>query len=172
MAKASKPVSADFKLSKNFSFYELTDTSYQDLLIDNRSAALSDEIINRLYVLCNVVLQPLRENWNQPITVNSGYRSLALNTKIKGSKSSQHLLGEAADITTGNSVENKKLYELAIKMGLAGKLRFGQLILEEPSGKSWIHISLGKPFREAEGQVMKFDGSKYTVVRSIDWTGR
>lgn len=43
-------------------------------------------------------LQELRESINSPIKINSAYRSLEHNSKIGGSKSSQHLFGKAADI--------------------------------------------------------------------------
>ena len=43
-------------------------------------------------------LQELREAINSPIRINSAYRSLEHNSKIGGSKSSQHLFAKAADI--------------------------------------------------------------------------
>lgn len=43
-------------------------------------------------------LEVLREHFQKPITINSGYRSPKHNQKVKGSKDSQHLLGKAADI--------------------------------------------------------------------------
>lgn len=43
-------------------------------------------------------LEVLREHFQKPITINSGYRSPEHNEKIGGSKKSQHLLGKAADV--------------------------------------------------------------------------
>ena len=43
-------------------------------------------------------LEVLREHFQKPITINSGYRSPEWNAKIGGAENSQHLLGKAADI--------------------------------------------------------------------------
>ena len=57
-------------------------------------------IINSLTELINNVLDPLREKWGAPIKVSSGYRCPALNRAIGGATNSQHMKGEAADITS------------------------------------------------------------------------
>ena len=88
-----------------------------------------------LTALVDNVLDPLREAWGRPITVNSGYRCPALNKAVGGVASSQHLTGHAADITTGNSVDNRRLFEMVQRLGLP----FDQLIDE--SDFTWIHIS-------------------------------
>jgi len=44
-------------------------------------------------------LQFLRDYTGRPITINSAYRCPDHNAKVGGSKTSQHLLGKAADIT-------------------------------------------------------------------------
>jgi uncharacterized protein YcbK (DUF882 family) len=50
--------------------------------------------------------------YGKPIIVTSGYRSPEVNRSVNGATSSQHVLGEAADITAGSKKENKKLFEL------------------------------------------------------------
>lgn len=45
-----------------------------------------------------VLLQCIREHFGKPVTITSGYRTASHNTRVGGSKSSQHLLGRAADI--------------------------------------------------------------------------
>ena len=45
-----------------------------------------------------VLLQCIREHFGKPVTITSGYRTASHNTKVGGSRSSQHLLGRAADI--------------------------------------------------------------------------
>ena len=58
-----------------------------------------------------VLLQCIREHFNKPVTITSGYRTAAHNTKVGGSKSSQHLLGRAADIQVADtSVEDVAAY--------------------------------------------------------------
>ena len=87
----------------------------------------------RLINLVINILDPLREKYGKPITVNSGYRSYMLNKQIGGAITSQHLRGEAADITAGSKQENRKLFEIL------RTLDFDQLINEHDY--SWIHVS-------------------------------
>lgn len=124
---------------KHFTISELTRSATANRLgIDNTP---SDAIKKNLEKLINTVLDPLREAWGAPIIVTSGYRCPALNRAVKGSKTSQHVLGQAADIkTVGDKPEsNKKLFELAKKMIEDGRIVVGQLIDEY--GYDWIHIS-------------------------------
>ena len=99
--------------------------------IDNTPTA---ETISNLTELINNVLDPLREMYGKPIRVSSGYRSEQLNRNVNGSKSSQHRLGMAADITTGDVIENRKLFQL-IQLNLP----FDKLIDEK--NFSWVHVS-------------------------------
>ena len=96
------------------------------------------EAVENLKLLVDMVLDPLRDVYGKPIRVNSGYRSPALNAAVKGSKTSQHMKGQVADITGGSKQENKKLFELAQKLNLP----YCQLIDEK--NFSWVHISYDK----------------------------
>ena len=102
----------------------------------------NQEIIDNLEQLVEHVLDPLREGYGKPIRVNSGYRCPALNKAVKGSKTSSHMKGLAADITVGSPTKNKQLFELAQEL----KLPFDQLIDE--SNFSWVHISYSKKPRK------------------------
>ena len=77
--------------------------------IDNFPTA---EAISNLTKLVDNVLDPLREKYGKPIRVSSGYRSAILNRSVNGATSSQHRLGEAADITTGSKDENRRLFAI------------------------------------------------------------
>jgi hypothetical protein len=83
-------------------------------------------------------LDKVREMWGKPIGANSGYRSPELNRAVGGARNSQHLRGEAADITAGSKEENRKLFDLIV----ASDIPFDQLIDE--SGYKWLHISYCK----------------------------
>lgn len=117
---------------KHFTIEEMTESSTAKAKdIDNTP---SQEILAKLQKLIEAILDPLMEWYGKPIRVNSGYRCEALNEAIGGSKTSQHCLGEAADITAGSKEENKKLFEY-----IKDNLPFDQLINE--SDFSWIHVS-------------------------------
>lgn len=85
--------------------------------------------------LVDKVLDPLRESWGRPLVITSGYRCPKLNSAVGGSKTSHHVKGMAADISTGNKADNKRLYNLVIALNLP----FTQLINE--NDYSWVHIS-------------------------------
>ena len=111
--------------------------------IDNFPTA---EAISNLTKLVDNVLDPLREKYGKPIRVSSGYRSAILNRSVNGATSSQHRLGEAADITTGSKDEKRRLFAI-----IENELLFDQLIDEKDF--SWVHVS----FREGRNrkQVLK-----------------
>lgn len=98
----------------------------------------NSEIVNNLTQLINNVLDPLREKYGKPITVNSGYRCPELNKVLRGSNTSQHLTGQAADITVGSVQKNRQLFGLILYLDLP----FDQLIDE--SNFKWIHVSFSK----------------------------
>lgn len=92
-------------------------------------------VIDSLTKLIEAVLDPLREWYGKPIRVNSGYRCEALNKAVGSkAKNSQHLYGEAADITVGSKTQNEKLFNY-----IKDNLPFDQLINE--SNFSWVHVS-------------------------------
>ena len=126
-------------LSPHFSFQELTRTSVTVYKLLN--PLLAKKYINNLTLLANYLLEPARAIIQMPLIITSGYRCQALNKEIRGSETSQHLNGTAADFI----VKDKDILEdIFIELKETPLLRYGQLILE----KSWIHISLGAPFRK------------------------
>ena len=64
----------------------------------NDGSKMPLEVYENVIKLANQ-LQFLRDYTGRPITINSAYRSPKHNAKVGGSKTSQHLLGKAADIT-------------------------------------------------------------------------
>ena len=95
------------------------------------------EIIESLISLCTNVLEPVRSIYNKPIIITSGYRCKELNKKIKGSRNSQHMYGEAADFELLSN--NISLHDLWRKIVLSD-IPYDQCILEFPP-RGWIHIS-------------------------------
>jgi zinc D-Ala-D-Ala carboxypeptidase len=84
------------QLTTNFSLHELTksDTALRNDL-DNTPGEAETE---NLRLLCEKVLQPVRDHFGKGVKVNSGFRASAVNQAAGGSKTSDHCLGRAADI--------------------------------------------------------------------------
>lgn len=124
----------------DFTFDELIRSATAERLgIDNLPPP---EEMDNLRLLAIKILQPLRDAWQRPIIVTSGYRSPALNKALGGARNSQHLYGEAADIqsATRSPEDNKALFLTAVRLIQEGRLQVGQLIDEHEY--QWIHISL------------------------------
>ena len=97
------------KLSQHFSLKEFTRSQTATRFgINNTPSKVTIEHLERL---CNDYLEPLRKAVDAIIIISSGYRCLALNVKIGGSKNSQHKLGKAADIRI-EDIDPKVVYEL------------------------------------------------------------
>ena len=120
---------------KYFTFNELCESgTAKTHNIDNTP---SEQIKINLRNLVDNCLDVVREKYGKSITISSGYRCPELNKAVGGARTSQHTLGQAADIhTKSNSKEsNKQLFELIKQL----KLPFDQLINEY--NYSWVHVS-------------------------------
>ena len=125
------------QLSTNFSLKEFikSDTATRKGL-DNTP---SPEVVANLQKLVDNVVQPIRNHYNKVITINSGYRSIEVNTSVGGSKTSDHCKGMAADIEI-SGVAN---FDLA--QHIVDTYKFTQVILEfytqGISDSGWVHES-------------------------------
>ena len=85
-----------------------------------------------------VVLQCIRDHFGKPVTITSGYRTAAHNAAVGGAKSSQHLLGRAADIqVAGTSVEDVAAYAESLMPDWGGVGRY-PVKAGRPTG--WVHV--------------------------------
>lgn len=118
------------RLSKDFILSEFTDT---DTGLPN---VPGQEEIRNLKLLVQKVLQPARNKFGV-INVTSGFRSPEVNSapSVKGSATSDHLFGRAADIQCEDMAE---VFNYIRKY-----LPFKQLIWEfgTDSQPKWIHVS-------------------------------
>lgn len=85
-----------------------------------------------------VVLQCIRDHFGKPVVITSGYRTAAHNAAVGGTKSSQHLLGRAADIqVAGVSVEDVAAYAESLLPGWGG---VGRYPVKAGRAKGWVHV--------------------------------
>lgn len=138
------------KLSKYFTLEEMTITSHKNL--DNIPNPI--QTLN-LKELCTNLLDPIREFFGLCIYVNSGYRSIELNRRVKGASNSSHLSGEAADISTKSKESNKILWNCICKLSQVGLIKFDQCINEKDF--SWIHISYKSEEGKNRNQFLNLD---------------
>lgn len=121
---------------KYFTIEELTRSATATARgIDN---APTPEIKANLERLVQKVLDPLREIYGKPITVNSGYRCPELNKAVGGSKTSDHMNGFSVDITASSKKENAILFQI-----IKDNFDFDQLIWEKGNSEypDWVHVS-------------------------------
>ena len=124
------------RVSKNFALSEMVKSATAERLnVDNSPSDI--HLVNLTHLAIHI-LQPVRDQFGV-ITINSGYRSPALNAKVGGSKTSQHCNGQAADFESF-STPNPDLAKW-----IANNLVFDQLILEFYDGvnpnSGWVHCS-------------------------------
>jgi len=151
---------------KYFTIAEMSNSGKaRTLKIDNTPSATEQQ---RIELLINKVLDPIREAWGAPITVDSGFRCPALNKAVKGADNSQHLFGEAADIHAAKISDNKKLWDIIIQLRAEKKIIFDQLIWEYGTDAypDWIHISYTerKQNRLQKLRIKTVNGKKVTLL--------
>ena len=125
------------QLTANFSLHEMckSDTAIR-MGYDN---VPDEEATENLRLLCEKVLQPIRDHYGKGVKVNSGFRSIETNQATGGSSKSDHVRGQAADIEIP-SVPNAELAQWIMY-----NLDYTQLILEFYTqgipDSGWVHVS-------------------------------
>ena len=122
-------------LTEHFSMKELTQS--QTAIKNGIPNIPKDpQVVANLTLLCEKVLEPLREGMKCPIRISSGYRSPELNKLIGGAKASQHNIGEAVDIDLDE--KNAELFSYIVN-----NLDFDQIIWEfgDDNNPDWVHVS-------------------------------
>ena len=146
------------KISKYISYKEATHSDYAKRnKIANKPKA---EHIENMELLAEKVFEPLREWVEAPIKVNSMFRSLELNSALKGAVKSSHLTGNAMDLTSMGGKSNLEMFHY-----IKDNLDFDQLIWEFGAEPKWLHVSYESE-KENRKQVLvtKRKGKYYTWI--------
>jgi hypothetical protein len=142
------------RISKHISYKEAVGSNYaKQKGIKNKP---NEDQVENMKLLAEEVFEPLREWVDAPIKVNSMFRSLELNTALKGSKTSSHMKGEAMDITSMGGKSNLEMFHW-----IKDNLCFDQLIWEFGKEPKWLHVSFSKNNRQ-QVLVTKKRGVYYT----------
>ena len=132
------------KLSKNFSLAELSKSQVAERMgLDNNP---SQAEIENLRLLCERVLQPVRDHFQQVVSISSGFRNIILNRKLNSKDNSDHVKAWAVDFEI-YGIDNN-----IVSDWIKENLMFKQLILEfykpgEPNS-GWIHVSYSPEISE------------------------
>ena len=155
------------KLSEHITLGEMCKTSAKTA--DGRSAQgdalLAKNIPSHVHIenlrrLCGW-LEMLRDEWNRrygegddPIIINSGYRSPQVNAAVGGAKGSNHLTGCAADIRVAGMEQALRYAVILLDISDESQEDFDELLLERsPKGGYWLHFAVRPPSQENRRKV-------------------
>ena len=142
------------KLSQHFSLGELTKTKH----VTPDGNIPSRVVIENLKRLCPW-LEDLRYSYNtlyclqpgedyetsknvEPIIINSGYRSPAVNQLAGGSKTSNHLSGCAVDIRCAGKEQMIRYASILLDIADGTKQDYDELLLEQHGSVCWLHFAV------------------------------
>jgi len=132
------------------------------------SGAMPSNVVPAYVNLCAEILEPIREQFETPLTITSGYRSPDHNKEIGGAKGSQHMATPdfcAADFKC--AVDMQVVFDW---IRLSSGLPFDQVILEHEHGDgppACIHISWAKDYRRVALEGLTHGRSSY-VKRDVE----
>ena len=132
----------EMRLSEHFTLAELTKTSVK---IDN---VPSQEQVKNLRRLCRW-LEQLRRRWNNlygegddPIVINSGFRSPEVNRVVGGATLSNHLTGCAVDIRCIGIEQALRYAAILLDISDLNNEDFDELLIEQKAHVIWIHFAV------------------------------
>jgi putative chitinase len=155
------------QLTEHFKLEEMTVSPTAKKL--GLSNTPTPEHIENMRYCCEKILEPVRAKFG-PVTINSSYRAPAVNKAVGGSKTSQHVNGQAIDFEV-KGVDNKTVADW-----VADNLEFDQVILEfytkGDANSGWVHASIkkegGNRRQRLIAQKSKSGGTTYTSVADFD----
>jgi putative chitinase len=155
------------QLTEHFTLEELTVSPTAKRL--GLANTPTPEHIENMRYCCEKILEPVRAKFG-PVTVNSSYRAPRVNAAVGGSKTSQHVNGQAIDFEV-KGVDNKTVADW-----VADNLEFDQVILEFYSAgdknSGWVHASIKKEGGNRKQRLIatksKAGGTSYTPVKDFD----
>ncbi len=148
-------MNTNMKLSEHFSLGELTKTKH----VTPGGNIPSHVVIENLKRICENWLEDLRYSYNtlyclqpgedyetskntEPIIINSGYRSPAVNLLAGGAKTSNHLSGCAVDIRCAGKEQMIRYASILLDIADGTKQEFDELLLEQHGSVCWLHFAV------------------------------
>ena len=143
------------KLSEHFSLGELVKTKH----VTEDGNIPSHVAIENLKRICENWLEDLRYSYNtlyclelgedyetsknvEPLVINSGYRSPAVNKLAGGAANSNHLTGCAVDIRCTGKEQMIRYASILLDIADGTKQDFDELLLEQHGSVCWLHFAV------------------------------
>ena len=130
------------KLSEHFTLAELTKTKQHIANVPNEAQ------VENLKRVCRW-LERLRKRWNDkygdgddPIIINSGFRSPAVNKAVGGVPTSNHLTGCAVDIRCIGMEQALRYAAILLDISDMSREDFDELLIERKRSVVWIHFAV------------------------------
>ena len=145
----------EIKLTPHFTLGELTKTKY----VTADGNIPSRVVIENLIRVCGNWLEDLRYSYNtlyclqpgedyetsknvEPIIINSGYRSPAVNQLAGGATNSNHLTGCAVDIRCAGKEQMIRYASILLDIADGTKQDYDELLLEQHGNVCWLHFAV------------------------------
>ena len=145
----------EIKLTPHFTLGELTKTKY----VTADGNIPSRVVIENLIRVCGNWLEDLRYSYNtlyclqpgedyetsknvEPIIINSGYRSPAVNQLAGGATNSNHLTGCAVDIRCAGKEQMIRYASILLDIADGTKQEFDEMLLEQHGSVCWLHFAV------------------------------
>ena len=132
----------EMNLSEHFTLGELCKTKTKIENVPN------EEQVANLKRLCKW-LEKLRKRWNDlygegddPIVINSGFRSAAVNKAVGGVPTSNHLTGCAVDIRCIGMEQALRYASILLDISDLNHEDFDELLIEKKRNVIWIHFAV------------------------------
>ena len=160
-------INKSMKLSQHFTLGELCKTKH-----DTEDGNIPSHVaIENLKRICENWLEDLRYSYNtlyclepgedyetsknvEPIIINSGYRSPAVNLLAGGAKTSNHLSGCAVDIRCAGKEQMIRYASILLDIADGTKQDYDELLLEQHGNICWLHFAVRPP---SQGNRRKID---------------
>lgn len=97
----------------------------------------TNEVVENLTKLTELVLDPLREAWGKPVKLTCAYRSKEVNSKVGGHPNSHHTYGCAADIVCLAQDQDRMMKILIANPNV-------DLCRNYPD-RNFIHVNIARP---------------------------
>ena len=146
---------AKVKLTEHFTLAEMAKTRIRYANIPNVGQ------IANLKRLCRW-LEMLRDEWNKrygegddPIIINSAFRSAAVNKEVGGAPTSNHLTGCAADIHVDGMEQMLRYATILLDISDESGEPFDELLMERNGNRMWLHFAVRPEGNRRKIEIMK-----------------